>query len=461
MEILNFVGGEFVPAQSKNTFLKMSPFNGQILSTVAASDAMDVVMALQSAKKAAPQWSGLSRKERSLTLDKLADYLESNSAVISYEEALDQGLSQSFVEECSVRVAVENLRQNARALLQELPTDVLVQPTGIVGIVTSWCLSLRLVVERLAPALAAGNVCLVKVSEYSPVTVRILGEAFRHIQLPAGVVGFIHGAADVAQVIAGHPSVRAVTVAGSSTTIESVARTALAQFKKVQLSGGAKNSAIILAATGIPAALPEILRSFLMGQGQLCWNISRIFVLESMASDFLETAREYIRSLQPLLDPKGTQVWTPLINEEAISGIDERVRSGATEHGKIFVGGKRQGSHGFFYEPTVMIDLPNCSTLQQDELAGPLLLITPVKYQHDAVKWANTSYLAHSGMVWGPEDKVLKVAAQLDCALVSLNSWGVNKTATVFGFKQSSYGNIDMSWSGSFYSDVKKLAGHK
>lgn len=459
MDILNFMGGGFVPAQSKNTFLKHSPFSGQVISVVSASDAMDVVVALQSAKKAAPLWATSSRKERSEVLHRLADYLQENSMTIAHDEALHQGLSQAFVAEESVSVAIDILRKNARSLLLELPEKTWVQPTGIVGIITSWCFSLRLIIERLAPALAAGNVCLVKVSEHSPITGKILGEAFQQIQLPAGVVSLIQGAAEVGQVIAGHPSVRAVTAVGRTTTIESVAGAALTQFKKVQLSGSAKNPAIILADTDFQAILPEVLRPFLMGQGQLCWNTSRIFVVESLAPAFLEAVKEFFLGLQPLLHPQGAEVWTPMITNSAVSAIDLKVRNGVGEHGKVFVGGKRKEGSGFFYEPTVMIDLPNCSTMQQDELAGPLLLITPVKYQHDALKWANTSYLGHSGIIWGPEEKAFKVAVQLECAQVSVNSWSTGEGLPIFGFKQSSFGNLDMSWSGNFYSDVKKLAG--
>ncbi|WP_413569428.1 aldehyde dehydrogenase family protein [Bdellovibrio sp. HCB117] len=458
MELSNFIGGEFIPAESKNTFSKFNPFTGEVLAQVSSSDAMDVIKALQIAKKAATSFKDSSLEQRATYLRSLAQALQEDADHIAYEEALHQGLPHAFVLKNSVEVSIRILQETAESLLQSQDPQKLFQPSGIVGIITAWSCSLRLIVERLAPALAAGNVVLVKVSEHSPITVKVLGEALQKAQIPAGVINLLQGNAEVAQIIAGHPSIRAVTAAGKTSTLEAIAKTALPQFKKLQLSGGAKNPSAILADTDYKNLLPEILRPFLMGQGQMCWNISRLFVLESFAPDFLEAVKNYFADLKPLKDPRGNESWTPLISQNSVSGIDEKIKFGVSEHGKVFVGGKAEGA-GYFYKPTVMLDLPNCSILQQDELHGPLLLITPVKYQHEIQKWANTSYVAHSSVVWGPAEKVMKVAAALDTAHVWVNSWMNGETTTIFGHKQSSFGNLDMSWNGSFYSDVKKLAG--
>lgn len=457
MELLNFIGGTFVPAESKNTFPKFSPFDGSVLAQVTSSDAMDVVKSLQGAKKAAAAFRETRFEDRAALLHKIADHLEKNAETISYEEALYQGLSQDFVLKNSVQVSIQILRETAQKVVQPLPSHISVQSNGLVGIITSWALSLRLVTERLAPTLAAGNAALIKVSEQSPITVKIIGEALQYAEAPAGLVTLLQGSSDVAQLIAGHPSIHAVTAAGKSSTMEAIAKAGSGQFKKLQLSGSAKNPAAVLADTDYKNRMAEIMHPFLMGQGQLCWNTSRLFVLESFAKDFLEEARNYFSSLEPLQNPRGSQSWTPLISEAAIQSIDEKIQSGKAEHGKVFVGGEKL--KGFFYKPTIMIDLTNCSVLQQDELQGPLLLVTPVKYQHEILKWANTSYLAHSGIVWGPSEKTMKVASQLECAHVWINSWMKGETATIFGHKQSSFGNLDMAWAGSFYSDVKILAG--
>jgi aminomuconate-semialdehyde/2-hydroxymuconate-6-semialdehyde dehydrogenase len=321
-------------------------------------------------------------------------------------------------------------------------------------VITSWNLSLKLIAERMAPALAAGNVVIVKVSEQSPITAHIFAQIFNEIGMPEGLVSFLHGGEEVALAIAGHPSIRAVTLVGSHAHGSKVLQAASTQLKKVQLSLGAKNSAVVLADTDFNSLMPEILKSFLLGAGQLCWNTTRIFVLDSVHKEFLETAKAYLSTLTPLKSPEGKSVWTPLISAEQVTKLQEKVNFGKSEHGKVIFGGEATG--GNFMQPTVMLDLPNCSEMQQEELGGPLLLVTPVKYQHEMVKWSNTSYFGHSAVVWGSEEKAVKFSAKLEVGQVWINSW-MGNFAPVQGSKQSSFGSQDFAWDGSFYSDVKKL----
>ncbi|MDG0816977.1 aldehyde dehydrogenase family protein [Bdellovibrio svalbardensis] len=471
LNLLNFIGGAFVASESAKTFIKKSPFDGSDLSSVAQSDAMDVIKAIQGSKKALQQIENQTADDRAQLLADFANHLETHADRYACLEALHQGLPKSFVLENSIKVAISHLRYNSQNLSQSLLVTqdghLQPRPVGIVGIITPWSLSLRLVMERMAPALAAGNVVILKVSELSPVTGQIIGEALQAIQALPGLVQIIQGGSDVAQIIAGHPSIRAVTAVGRGSSMAAIAKAGLAEFKKLQLSGGAKNSSIVLSDFDFKGRMSEVMKPFLLGQGQMCWNSSRLFVLESFQKEFMEALHTYMETLTPLSSPDGESVWTPLIAEDRMAMISERTQFGISEHGKSFWGikpnEKRLDHPGFFVKPTVMIDLPNCSVMQQDELHGPLILVTPVKYQHETFKWANTSYLGHSGIVWGPEEKVQKVASKLECARVWENSWLSGQDGVlsniIFGHKQSSFGNIDMAWNGSFYSDVKKLTG--
>ncbi|WP_413559842.1 aldehyde dehydrogenase family protein [Bdellovibrio sp. HCB209] len=454
MEILNFVSGEFTASGNQKTFAKLSPFDNSELAQVSDSDAMDVIRCLQSSKKALTAFETSTLEQRAQLLNKLADYFEQNAKEIAYQEALHQGLPQSFVLKNSVQIAISILKDTAQDLLQPLPSGKFVKASGLVGIITPWSLSLRLVTERLAPALAAGNAVIIKVSEQSPITAKILGEAFKAIELPAGLVQVLNGGADVAQIIAGHPGIRAIAAAGKSSTMEAIAKAALPQMKKLQLSGGAKNAAIVLNDFDFKNRMNEIMTPFLLGQGQMCWNMTRLFVLDSFAKEFNEALTTFLQDLKPLTSPEGDSIWTPLISADRAAILNQKTQFGVSEHGKVVAQPNAEVT-GNFVKPTFMLDLPNCSVMQQDELFTPLFLMTSVKYQHEAVKWTNTSYLAHSAIVWAPQEKFLKVAEKLEVGQVSLNSWMTEQS--IVGIKQSSFGIPDMSWSGAFYSDVKKL----
>lgn len=460
MELLNFIGGVFTPSTSQNSFEKRSPFDGSLLATVAASDAMDVIRSLQAARKASSGLRESSREERAATLLRMAQALEEKTPDYAFLEALHQGLPQSFVIENNLKVAIRILRETAKSLQVPLPESTQAQATGIIGIITSWCLSLRLVMERLAPALAAGNVCIIKISEQSPITAQILGEVLQKAGVPEGAVNILQGDGEVGKVIAGHPGIQAISAVGNSKTIEGIAKAGVSQFKKLQLSGSVKNNALILSGFDCSEEMPELLRSFLLGQGQMCWNTSRLFLLESMASECHEALKAKVQKMEPLLSPSGESLWTPLISATQVAEVERRIQEGRAEHGKLLCGGDRLDHGGFFVKPAWMFDLSNCSVLQQDELQGPLFLLTSVKYQHEMVKWVNTSYLAHSAVVWGPEEKLEKVTSALDVSQVWLNTWMRGQHLHIEGHKQSFFGNPDMRWSGSFYSDVKFLTGN-
>lgn len=456
VEFLNFVSNAFLGASDGKTFSKLCPFDGSILGAVADSGAFDFITALQVSKKAAATFKVSTLEERALYLEKMAQYFSDNAAEISYQEALHQGLSAAFVREASVASSVSLLRAISKDLLSFSSADEIPSPVGVVGIITSWACSLKLVMERVGPAVAAGNTVIVKVSEHSPVTAKFIGEAVLASGLPSGVVQILQGKNEVAELIAGHPGIRAISATGRPATIEAIAKAAVVQLKKVQLSGGSKNALIVLADADYEQHMADILKPFLMGQGQMCWNTSRLFIPEAIAPAFMAKAKDFIENLKPLRNPEGSELWTPLIVSERVASVKATTQTSVQEHGRLIAGGETDGN---FVRPLLMQDLPQCSVFQQDEVAGPLILVTPVKYQHEAVKWANTAYLGHSAVVWGSFEKGQKVAGQLEVSYVWSNSWVDFKTPTILGQKQSSFGMKDMSWRGDFYSDVKKLAG--
>ncbi|WP_413290032.1 aldehyde dehydrogenase family protein [Bdellovibrio sp. HCB337] len=461
-EFLNYIDGEFAPASGKSFFPKMNPFNGEVLGNVVASDAMDVIRAIQAAKKAQTELEKWTLEQRAELLEKISQKIAKKADEIAYAEALHQGLSESFVQEKSVQFAIKTFSEAAvwvREFDKKTDSPLRVQPTGIISFILSWNLSLRLLSERLVAALAAGNVCLVKISELSPITGKIFGEILTEVQAPKGLVQLIQGkGSEVGALLAAHPSIRGVNFVGKLANAEKIIQGAIPQFKKIQVHSGVKNNIFVLNEVDFQNKMPEILQSFLVGQGQLCWNSTRIFVLESFQKEFTEKLREYFSSLKPATSPKDASPWTPVVSEEVLSQMEAKSQQIKMEEGKLITGGERAASPGYFFKPTVSLDLPNCSEMQQEEIRGPILILTAVKYQHEMLKWANTTYYAHSAVVWAPnQEKAMKIAEKVEAANVSMNSWFPEECQP--GFRQSSFGNMQMGPWGRFYSDVKVLTG--
>lgn len=461
-EFLNYIDGEFSPAQSKAHFAKMNPFSGEVLGNVTASDAMDVIRAIQAAKRAQTEMEKWTPIQRAELLTNIANHLEAKIEEYAYDEALHQGLPLDFVREKSLKYSIQQFRAAAAAVTQfeqNKTPSLQVQATGVISILLSWNLSLRLLSERLAPALAAGNICLVKVSELSPITAKIMGEVLTASQAPKGLVQLIQGrGSEVGALLAAHPSIRAVNFVGKLANAEKITQGALPNFKKLQVHSGVKNNVFVLNEVDFQSKMPQILESFLIGQGQLCWNTTRIFVLETFQKEFVEKLKDSMASLKPATSPKDASPWTPVISEEILQQLEAKSEQIKMEEGKLITGGAKADSKGYFFQPTVSLDLPNCSEMQQEEIRGPILILTAVKYQHEMLKWANTGYYGHSAVIWAPSvEKALKIAEKVDVGTVSVNSWFPQDFEP--GHRQTTFGLIDRGPWERFYSDVKVLTG--
>ncbi len=454
-EYLNYINGKWV--STENRFAKLNPYTGESLGEVAASEAMDVIPALAFAKKAQQAFEKTSLPQRAQLLRDLAQALEVNADDYALREAWHQGLSVTFVKEKSIQASIEALRRAAEDCVRQESGAAFVQAVGVVSLITSWCLSLRLICERLAPALAAGNAVLIKVSELSPVTGVILAEVLEKANCPTGLVQIFQGRGpQVGALLAAHPAIRAVSFVGKTTQSESLIKSAVSQNKKIQLSLGAKNSALVLSDVPVETLVPQIAKSFLMGQGQMCWNTHRLFVTEQNSKNLLEALKNELETLQPATSPVSSSAWTPLIDARACELNLEKTQAARNEHAKIIFGGKSISAPGFFVQPTFTQDLTNCSVLQQDELSTSLFITTTVKYAHEMVKWSNTGYFGHSAVVWGVQEKAEKIALGLQVAQVWINGWML-ENSPVLGQKQSAFGNLDLRAFGNFFSDVKKM----
>jgi aminomuconate-semialdehyde/2-hydroxymuconate-6-semialdehyde dehydrogenase len=189
-----------------------------------------------------------------------------------------------------------------------------------------------------------------------------------------------------------------------------------------------------------------LVESCFEGAGQLPWSVKRIFVPESASARFVEAFVELAKSypIRPLRTEK---------SEQEFVALAEKTRG---EGAKILLGGEKESAG---VRPTVALDLSHCSTLQQDPIDGPLALISPVKYLHEAVKWTNVGYLGLSHLILGDEEKALRTSEKLDCGHVWINQWISASDGVIVGAKQSSFGNMDFQPFGGFYSDRRKIVG--
>ncbi len=398
-----------------------------------------VIQAIQKAKAAQAAFGEISPSDRVILLRQLKEQVLLNTkTIISWENpalaASDEFLQTHIIKASLLRIdeSIAELQQNSAA------SAFSKSATGLISILLPSVMAFRVLLERLVPALAAGNVVLVKLSSKGADWSSAFSEMLKAAGFAEGVCQLIHGSADdVGSLMATHPALRAVSFAGRYVTAEAILKMPGLIHKKIQFSTGGNNSAIMIGEDWDQHQLEILVESCVAGGGNLPWNTNKIFVTESVSKKFIEDFLSQIGKRQINLS-----LTTQLEKfEQQIQAI------------------KNEGGKSLSISPAVFLDLSHCSVFQQDELLGPTVLISTVKYLHESIKWANTGYLGMTNLILGPEDKALRAAQKLECGHVWINSWLKPEDGVISGVKQSAAGDMDFGAFGSFYSDRKKIVG--
>ncbi|AGH96314.1 aldehyde dehydrogenase family protein [Pseudobdellovibrio exovorus] len=469
MQIASFIDNEIY--QSSESFTALNPYTLEPQHEVKSCDLMGLVMAIQAANRAFAQWRTSSYDERIQVVEKIYESLKQNADRYALLEAQDQGLPLHFVQKYGIQKSLQtiestlNIFKSSAASITDANTELpQYAPVGVIAIVAPWNLSLRVTLDRLIPALLAGNAVVVKVSSHSVVTAAILGEILQNAGIVKGLVNvLVSQDKEVKKALLAHPGVRAISVAGNIQTAQSVLASSATflsqQFKKVQISSGSKNSAVVLAEP-TDQIFTEVMESFMLGQGQLVWNSSRLFILEKFESDWEERIRNYLAALRPSESVEDTSVWTPCLKRDSFEKFDEIKQQAHVDKAKLllteFMLSEQQKK--VFLPPVFTKDMSRCSTLQQDQIHSPFYILSAVKYPFDVAKYSNVSYFGFAAHLWGEPEKLKKVAEALDVGLVTYNRSSFDVVGPVAGVKQSGFGQQDFQSFGDFFSNVKKLS---
>jgi len=475
--LANFIGGEFVPPVSREYFPDINPATGEVIAEVPDSDAADVGRAAEAADRAfQTSWGKLPTEERSRILLRLADLIESNREELARLESLDSGKPVALARRLDIPRAVLNFRFFATAILHAAsechPMDgralnyTLRQPLGVAGLISPWNLPLYLLSWKIAPAIAAGNCCVAKPSEMTPLTATRLAELSIEAGVPPGVINIVHGyGAKCGEAITAHPKIPLISFTGGTATGAAVMRTAGPLFKKVSLELGGKNPNVVFADADLGEAVSVSIQSSFANQGEICLCGSRIFVERSAYDAFVQRFVERAKAMQ-IGDPadEKTEIGA-LISRAHMDKVSRYIQLAREEGGTIVTGGKSPSGlpaalqGGFYLEPTVILDLDrNCRVLQE-EIFGPVVTITPFDSIEEAIRLANGSRYGLSASVWTSDlTKAHRVAAAIECGTVWVNTWLLRDLRVPFGgMKESGVGREGGLESLRFFTEAKNV----
>lgn len=474
-KILNYIDGELLEPISGKFMDNIDPSRGQVYSLIPDSDEADVQKAVEAAKKAFPVWSAMSAKERSEILLRVSQGISDRLDELAAAESLDNGKPLKLATSVDIPRARDNFSFFATAILHDEDqfhnmgtrgfNYTLRQPIGVVGCISPWNLPLYLFSWKIAPALAAGNCVVAKPSEVTPMTSYLLSEICREAGMPAGVLNILHGLGPaVGQAIVEHPEIKAISFTGGTKTGEHLARTAAPMFKKLSLELGGKNPNVIFADCDFEKAVKTSVTSSFANQGQICLCGSRIFVERSIYDKFKEAFVERVKGLKVGPPMEETSRMGAVVSKPHMEKVLGYIELAKEEGGTILHGGNRvkmegEFSEGYYIEPTVIEGLAYDCRVNQEEIFGPVVTLTPFDTEEEALMMANSTEYGLACTIWTENlNRAHRVAAQIQSGIVWINCWLVRDLRTLFGgMKNSGVGREGGYEALHFFTEAKNV----
>jgi betaine-aldehyde dehydrogenase len=281
---------------------------------------------------------------------------------------------------------------------------------GVVVCIVPWNYPLLLLAWKIAPALAAGNTVVIKPSELTPLsTLHLLEVAFDH--LPPGVVNVVTGfGPEVGEPLVIHPDVRMIAFTGSLQIGQHIAALAGPLIKKLHLELGGKDPMVIAPDVDIEPAVSGLAYAALINAGQVCTSTERVYVAEDIYPQFTEELADFVSKLRLGNGLETTTDIGPMIRDKFRVKVERHVKNALDRGGRLLVGGKRPDrfEKGFFYEPTILVDVNHTMQVMQEETFGPVIPIMTYKNFDEAIKLANDSQFGLGASLMSNDAKLVK-----------------------------------------------------
>ncbi|EKP26519.1 gamma-glutamyl-gamma-aminobutyraldehyde dehydrogenase [Klebsiella michiganensis] len=450
-----FINGEYSAAADNSVFATIDPAAQQTLAEVARGKKADVDRAVQAARGVFDRgdWSQASPAQRKAVLTKFADLMDAHREELALLETLDTGKPIRHSLRDDIPGAARAIRWYAEAIDkvygEVAPTGgnelamIVREPIGVIAAVVPWNFPLLLACWKLGPALASGNSVVLKPSEKSPLTALRLAGLAKQAGLPDGVFNVVSGFGhEAGQALALQPDVEVITFTGSTRTAKQLLKDAGdSNMKRVWLEAGGKSANIVFAdCPDLQKAVNATAGGIFYNQGQVCIAGTRLLLEESIADRFLDLLKEQAKGWQPgnPLDPNTTMGM--LIDNTHADSVHSFIRAGEA-HSTLLLDG-RKNPWPAAVGPTIFVDVDPASPLSQEEIFGPVLVVTRFKNEEQALALANDSRYGLGAAVWTRDlSRAHRVSRRLKAGSVFVNNYNDGDMTVPFGgYKQSGNG---------------------
>ncbi|NWL11131.1 NAD-dependent succinate-semialdehyde dehydrogenase [Paenarthrobacter nitroguajacolicus] len=449
-----FINGRWQQAANGATFAVENPATNEVIAHVADGSPEDAALAIEAAGRAQAAWGKSTPRERADILRRAYELVIANTdrlaAIMTAEMgkplteakgevAYGADMLRWFSEE-AVRIGGDNASSvdgNTRILITK-------EPVGPSVLVTPWNFPLAMGARKIAPAVAAGCTMVFKPAELTPLTSLALVAIFKEAGLPDGVLNVVttSSASSVVRTWTDSGIARKISFTGSTEVGKILLRQAADNVMRSSMELGGNAPFIVLADADIEKAVDGAMKAKMRNMGEACTAANRFFVHRSVVEEFGEKFSKKMSELQVGNGAlAGTDVG-PLIEQKGLEKVESLVADAVSKGARVLTGGSRPQGPGYFYSPTVLVDVPTDAALMSTEIFGPVAAITPFDSEDEVLRQANDTEWGLVGYVFTESmDKAMRFSADLEVGMVGLNTGLVSNPAAPFGgVKQSGLG---------------------
>ncbi len=440
-----FVDGEFGPADGARTFPTINPATEEPLSQIAEAGAADVDRAVAAARAAYEKvWGPMPGSERAKYLYRIARILQERSREFAVLESIDNGKPIKETRDVDIPLAAAHFFYYAgwADKLDYAGFGPAPRPLGVAGQVIPWNFPLLMAAWKLAPALAAGNTCVLKPAETTPLTALLLAQVCQQAELPPGVVNVLTGAGETGAALVGHPGIDKVAFTGSTEVGIAISKAIAGTGKKLTLELGGKAANVVFDDAPIDQAIEGIVNGIFFNQGHVCCAGSRLLVQESVAEHVVERLQRRLTTLR-LGDPLDKNTDIGAINSrQQLDKITELSAAGEAEGAQRWSPPCELPRRGYWFAPTVFTGVSQSHRIAREEIFGPVLSVLTFRTPDEAVTKANNTPYGLSAGVWTEKgSRILWMAQKMRAGVVWANTYNRFDPASPFGgYRESGYG---------------------